>query len=458
VNLNPADFGKLGERVVYLTHILYVKRFSREEGKRSLAEWVPLKAEHLRRIIGKAYYAATMEACLEAGVLEIDERRHYSAGRYPNHYRIGERFREASFELFEVRNRYLRENLSRHRMARQKGAPPVYQHVMHWLDQLTIADIPDCVIRQAANDAPRRRKSKESRDATKQYEFLLHQIENIRQKAIPPSRDKYGRLHSVVTNLKSTFRPYLRINGDALVSVDIKTSQPLFLGLFVEAYLRIDRKLPCNNQQFTSKHPIQSTTTNPNLHIHSHPHPLMMSTKPNNVPGSGGVTGANARPADLQRYFDEVEKGDLYDFLQRETGYVKMTRDEFKHGRVFGMLYGKNKWAGKLYKAMGQCFPTVVRVMREVKGTDLLSPEPEQFKWLAHEMQRAEADFIFNRVVARLLNDYPEIPVVTLHDCVFTTAGNESAVERVMREEFEELGVNPQLHIETFSEGALVGV
>jgi hypothetical protein len=67
---------------------------------------------------------------------------------------------------------------------------------------------------------------------------------------------------------------------------------------------------------------------------------------------------------------------------------------------------------------------------------------------LAHLGQRAESDFIFGRVVSRLLRERPELFIATIHDSVLTTVGDEQYVRGVMLEEFRTLGIEPTVRVE----------
>ena len=67
--------------------------------------------------------------------------------------------------------------------------------------------------------------------------------------------------------------------------------------------------------------------------------------------------------------------------------------------------------------------------------------------FLPRLMQNIEANFVINTVCRRLMKEYPEAPVLTLHDCLLTTESHADLVARVMREEFDRLGLEPSLHV-----------
>jgi hypothetical protein len=62
-------------------------------------------------------------------------------------------------------------------------------------------------------------------------------------------------------------------------------------------------------------------------------------------------------------------------------------------------------------------------------------------------MQHIEANVIINIVCRRLMNEFPDAPVVTIHDCLLTTPPHVDTIQRVMREEFDRLGLCPTFHV-----------
>ncbi len=55
-----------------------------------------------------------------------------------------------------------------------------------------------------------------------------------------PTVCSYGRVHSVITNIRRQVRPALRIQGQRLVEVDVSCAQPLILGFMVAKLLAGD--------------------------------------------------------------------------------------------------------------------------------------------------------------------------------------------------------------------------
>ena len=58
-------------------------------------------------------------------------------------------------------------------------------------------------------------------------------------------------------------------------------------------------------------------------------------------------------------------------------------------------------------------------------------------------MQLLESSLIIGRICRRIMDESPETTVITLHDQLLTTPHCVEYVERVMREEFEQVGLKP---------------
>ena len=82
----------------------------------------------------------------------------------------------------------------------------------------------------------------QSERSVKQHLTVLR-IAVVQSGTAPVIVDKYGRVHSPVTNLRRAVRPALRIQGQALAEVDVSNAQPLLLGFIVAKLLAGDWSL-----------------------------------------------------------------------------------------------------------------------------------------------------------------------------------------------------------------------
>ena len=67
----------------------------------------------------------------------------------------------------------------------------------------------------------------------------------------------------------------------------------------------------------------------------------------------------------------------------------------------------------------------------------------DDYRHLPRLMQRVEADYIIHRVCGSLMRDYPNVPVLTVHDCIVTTAENVPLVKALMLSQAH--GVTPNI-------------
>jgi hypothetical protein len=109
---------------------------------------------------------------------------------------------------------------------------------------------------------------------------------------------------------------------------------------------------------------------------------------------------------------------------------------------VFSVLFSSNKFIGqdeaKPKRLFKRLFPSVYDVFSYLKRKDKT--------FLACLLQRIESYLILDVICKRISNEYPDIPIYTIHDSIATTSGNEKHVERIMKEELtKHIGIPPTL-------------
>lgn len=167
--------------------------------------------------------------------------------------------------------------------------------------------------------------------------------------------DDYGRFHSNFTIMKSYIRQNcLTIDGSAVCEVDIPNSQPLFLALLMRGDARVD-------------------------------------------------------PAEHARFQDSALAGTLYDDLSAGMG-VQGARQRVKKA-VYHVLFGKNRRDAS-NEAFRRAFPTVHAFVVDYKRRS------GDYRRLAHELQRAESDFVYNRVLLEATSARGDLGFVTVHDSI----------------------------------------
>lgn len=108
------------------------------------------------------------------------------------------------------------------------------------------------------------------------------------------------------------------------------------------------------------------------------------------------------------------------------------------------MLYGNNdrfySRHSPITLAFQRAYPTVWEFIKRRKSQD--------YRVLAREMQRRESDFMLGTVCGRIGMEHPDVPVLTIHDCILAAPEHIGLVESILNEEFAKLGVQPVLDVE----------
>lgn len=132
---------------------------------------------------------------------------------------------------------------------------------------------------------------------------------------------------------------------------------------------------------------------------------------------------------ELERFKYIVCEYGFYEFFAEKlnVNLTEETRKEFKVSVFEHLLFGVNKLKlTDLERIFKSEFPDIFYTMKFIKN--------EKYNTLAIELQKKESEFIFDCI--RKLNK--RIPLLTIHDSICTTIGNEKIVYDLIRKEFKE--------------------
>ncbi len=433
----PEQHKHYRDHLVYMAHIIICRRIMdrRNRGGNSQDGFVGLKALHLRSMLGRQRYQAVIKAAIEIGLVESDN--HYIVRRKCTGYRLGPTHRGKRWRKVRIRNEWLIRNRETWRLKqKEKITEYVHQHLRDWLERVEI-DVPDDVYEGLKDE----------------YQLM---VDFVRDKYFFFTVDNYGRVHTNVVNLAhrtAKLRQYLRFGGKSLVNIDIANSQPLFLGVLV-------RKELDSSAMLSSDGELAHTTQNSFFSIHQPSIPTPTPTSP--FSPYDGRKDYRTGKHDLDFYLELVQDGTLYQFLQEHAGYAHLDRNDFKHEKFFLFLYGSSRASKRLYRTMRQFFPTVVDHIDQAKAKgQIIEPRTKKngevyhfdrsHAMLPRKIQRMESDFVIKTVCGRLMREYPHVFIATIHDSILTTPEHVETVRGVMMEEFEAIGVCPQLKIEDYN-------
>ena len=213
------------------------------------------------------------------------------------------------------------------------------------------------------------------------YNRNKYSVECINDKHIFYHFDNYGRMHTNFTILKSFIRKNcLLIDGKQTCEIDIKNSQPLFLTKLIE-----DSHTKWVNDD------------------------------------------------ELQLFKFLTTSGKYYQYLMTELGISN--KGEAKE-LTYKVLFGRNAKNSKSDALFSSVFPTIHNFIK------LYKKEMGDYKVLAYELQKAESNLIFNKIIRQIMTLYPEIKMVTVHDSIIVPIDDRDRVSAIFNSKlYEEFGI-----------------
>jgi len=201
----------------------------------------------------------------------------------------------------------------------------------------------------------------------------LMQIERINKGKMFRVIDINNRFHHNLTNLKREFRKYLTIEGQPLKSIDIIASQPTFLAILLD---RLSNK---SNDDFTNE---------------------------------------------LSSYKRVLNENDFYEHLNGSDFINDEQRKQFKERFFSSVLFGKaSNMETKTGKRFKHEFPLIFEAIKKLKARNGTN-------YIANSLQQIESLFIFNLINhIDTLTGSKSIPLVSLHDAIYTTENNIDTVD-----------------------------
>jgi len=237
------------------------------------------------------------------------------------------------------------------------------------------------------------------------------------------------RLDTNLTNLKRDFRQFIK--GD-YVSIDLKNSQPLLLGILIDNIIYNKDTLCCylHTSKLTKTFGIKGIQKI--LLIHQNQEKSKM--------------------VKLRLFYNSVLKGTLYDeFIKNYLGDI--TRKEIKK-IMFKVLFSKNDEYYKGYKKIipyecdkktfSSVYPFVYEVVKILKTKD--------HRTLSIYLQQLESYLFIDCIAKELVED--GIVPHTIHDSIIIKAEHQNRAFEIMNEVFmKQIGVTPSFDIKFLHRG-----
>lgn len=206
------------------------------------------------------------------------------------------------------------------------------------------------------------------------YNRNLYSIDCINNGHIFYHFDNYGRMHTNYTILRSFIRKNcLLIDGEKTCELDISNSQPLFLAKLIND----SKSCWINKEEFEI---FKTLTIN----------------------------------------------GKYYEYLKQVLD-IKDRKDVKE--MTYKVLFGRNTSNSKADKNFKKVFPTIHRFIQ------LYKKENGDYKVLAYQLQKMESDLIFNKIIKKIILNYPEIKIITVHDSIVIPTKYREQVNAIFQTE-----------------------
>lgn len=213
------------------------------------------------------------------------------------------------------------------------------------------------------------------------YNRNRYSVECINDKHIFYHFDKYGRMHTNFTILKSFIRKNcLLIDGEETHEIDIKNSQPLFLTKLI--------------------HDI----------------------------GTKWV-----RKEEFELFKTLTVNGTYYQYVMDSIG----TKDRgMVKELTYKVLFGRNGVTSKADKIFSSLFPEIHHFIK------LYKKENGDYRVLAYELQKAESNLIFNKIIRQVMTLYPDVKIVTVHDSIIIQRSRKDEIMAIFQSKLlDEFGI-----------------
>lgn len=267
--------------------------------------------------------------------------------------------------------------------------------------------------------------------------------------SIKPETD--NRVHSNLTRSPKIIRKYLTYKGEQIEGVDVKTSQPFFLAVILEAILKKDKSL------FNK---IKANKIFPNEVIDE-----LFNLKLNQKEISDFIDSVTKK--DFYNEFSKKltfkydEEGKVYRMVSNFTTKDKVRKRRRKNNNshskvtykderdatkkiVMELFYSSPNSRVKEASIFRKQFPCIHKVFDCIYKNNVP---------LHHLLQYVEAYILLDYVALKISKQYPEMPLWSIHDCLVTTSSNIYLLQERMIQSIKEITTfTPQLEIETWKD------
>ena len=370
----------------YIISTVYLGRFLNK--KYTKESFIPINIDIARTVISYRKCSEIINDLVYWGILECDNKKQIGSKSYGYRFPINSTSYSVTFYKLKVEDKLITKKMNNFKEKQRQEAITAgadYEHLFNFIHQIKI-NYEEAMRYINANYVP----------FSDDYEARRLSVELISGGDIFFKVDRKGnRAHTNLTNLASDLRQFIRYNGKKLGQVDLRNSQPFLLNMVIK------NKINLLSLEQTNEYALYKKLT---------------------------------------------ESGEFYEYLMSEFGIAsdnEQDRKDFKllfFGRVFFDV--NRKELKKEEKLFQELFPTIFRIIREIKQDD--------YTQLALSLQKAESKIIITECVRKIRKERPEIFVSTIHDSIVGELENLDYFREVIEEVFIKYNLAPTIKKEKF--------
>lgn len=452
--------------------IIYHGIIYKEDYYENNNRYVPLKTEYLKNMVSD--YKNCIKFLMDNGIIERSSN--YIPNKRSYGYRISSQYLGDGWVKAQIGNT-MKKKITQQKKAQEQATPIIKglaerrKHLIDFLKSPKFQIDTEAALRELELYPERQYLKKQRQMAEKKEKFntkevvdeinqtmnnFKHLIEIINTKEFDVIIDESGhRLHSPLARLPKFLRKYLTYDGQPLVSIDLKNSQPFFSLLLLDEEFYKDKTNPYSlinvNDELYKKLCKVVSRCNKCLSI-------MMQKILETLAGK-------ELDESFKLYENDVLSGNIYDrFLDidKANPLYDEKRGEMK-GNFFHAIFSPPKRTDDkavFYDTYSLPFKIFNMPKQANKPpTSKNKATKAERKWygiLATTLQRIESMLILDTVCKRIELNHPEIPLFTVHDSIATTPQYAAYVEQMMRLVLHEFtGYIPALASECWCEEQL---
>jgi hypothetical protein len=406
------DCRKHRDKYYYFLHKIFEERIFDKRYKKD--SFINLHSHTIREITGRKLFYVIRNDLISKNVIEVNHS--YLVSEFSKSYRLTDIYRGIKHKKVKIEDVRILQRINKHKLKLINDIPVgrEYEFLSNNLYKIDINHTEALkYINQYYSGNP---------DIYNAYRVS---IDYIHEKTFFFKVDSIaGRCHTNISNLSKDLRCFLRYEGKPLINIDISNSQPFLFNILIQDF-------------FKGKQPKTIFSYNNNTFSNfSKPSIYLISNYNNNPPYL--VTFP-----DIVKYESLTSDGKFYEYLMKEAEINNENRQEFKKsffGKVF-FCQNQDHYTYSEAKLFRKLFPNVYKIILHYKKED--------YKQLAINLQRAEANLMINKVCKRIAIERPEIFVSTIHDSILTTEENKDYICNVIINEFERnFNLKPSIKIE----------